>query len=200
MSTEQKELEPIFENEVVEPVAEPKPEPVVAETEPAVKAKPVKKKRVLTEEQKERLRNQLKKGRETSLANRKKRAQLKKIDKEEKNKADDEKIFQAMKKKLRPSELERENAELKKQLAEFKKSQQIAKAEPVAVVKPVKVKKVKKIKTAVAEDSDDEIIVIQSSPTIIEDEKPKKKHVAQLAKPAKKELSKREMMRAMRGL
>ena len=48
--SEEKELEPIFENEIVEPV----PEPVV--TEPDVKPKAVKKKRVLTEAQKERLR------------------------------------------------------------------------------------------------------------------------------------------------
>ena len=51
-----------------------------------------KKKRVLTAEQKEKLKENLKKGRETALANRQKRALIKKIDNEEVEKAKDEKI------------------------------------------------------------------------------------------------------------
>jgi len=196
--------EPIFEsNEVIE-VAEPVKEHVepveVAEVkaETEVKAKPVKKKRVLTEEQKERLRAQLKKGRETSLANRKKKAQLKKIDKEDKNKADDEKIYQAMKKKLRPSELETENADLRRQLAEFKKAQQAVKVEPVKA-KAVKVKKVKPAKSAATEDSDDDMIQVRSKSVIIENEqKPKAKKVFKKAEP--KQMSKRDMLKLMKGL
>tara|TARA_R100001369_G_C3298819_1_gene165316 strand:- start:90 stop:695 length:606 start_codon:yes stop_codon:yes gene_type:complete len=196
--------EPIFEsNEVIE-VAEPVKEHVepveVAEVkaETEVKAKPVKKKRVLTSSQLERLRAQLKKGRETSLANRKKKAQLKRIDKEDKNKADDEKIYQAMKKKLRPSELETENADLRRQLAEFKKAQQAVKVEPVKA-KAVKVKKVKPAKSAATEDSDDDMIQVRSKSVIIENEqKPKAKKVFKKAEP--KQMSKRDMLKLMKGL
>jgi hypothetical protein len=58
-------------------------EPVVAE-EPVAPIKKERKKRVLTEEQKERLRENLKRGRETSLANRQRKKKLKEIEKAEK--------------------------------------------------------------------------------------------------------------------
>lgn len=56
------------------------------------KPKPVKKKRVMTEEQKEKLRENLKRGRATAMANRKKKALGNKIDREEKEKELDQKI------------------------------------------------------------------------------------------------------------
>ena len=55
-------------------------------------AKKEKKKRVLTDEQKEKLKENLKKGRETALKNRQKKALIKKIDNEDVEKAKDEKI------------------------------------------------------------------------------------------------------------
>lgn len=192
--------EPIFEsNEVIE-VAEPVKEHVepveVAEVkaETEVKAKPLKKKRVLTEEQKERLRAQLKKGRETSLANRKRKAQLKKIDKEDKHKADDEKLYKAMEAKLRPSKLEQENADLKRQLEAFKN----ARVEVPVSVKSKKVKKAKTVATAATEDSDDDMIQVRTRSVIIEDEKPKAKKV--FKKPEPKPMSKRDMLKLMKGL
>ena len=53
-----------------------------------------KKKRVLTQETKDRLKEQLKKGRETALANRQRKAQVKKIDNEEKVNIQEKKIIE----------------------------------------------------------------------------------------------------------
>lgn len=88
--------------------------------EKPVKMAPVKKKRVVTEAQKAKLIENLKRGRETSLANRKKKAKLNELAKQEKMVEDDHKIFEALKRKLKPKELEDENAMLKKELAELK--------------------------------------------------------------------------------
>lgn len=74
-----KEEDPVFEK----PVKEKK----LAEG-----TRTVRKKRVMTEEQKEKLREQLKKGRETAMKNRQKKALGRKIDKEEKEKELDKKI------------------------------------------------------------------------------------------------------------
>jgi hypothetical protein len=60
--------------------------------EKPVQEKKPRKKRVMTEEQKEKLREQLKKGRETAMKNRQKKALGRKIDKEKKEKELDEKI------------------------------------------------------------------------------------------------------------
>ena len=88
--------------------------------EKPVKMAPVKKKRVVTEAQKAKLIENLKRGRETSLANRKKKAKLNELAKQEKMVEDDHKIFEALKRKLKPKELEDENAMLKKELQELK--------------------------------------------------------------------------------
>ena len=118
---------PVPENEIVQEAPTPEtdnkadaPEtesapPPVAEVVAKVDAiKKTKKKRVLTDAEKERLKANLAKGRATSLANRRKKAQLKKIALEEKSKEEDERIFQAYKKKRKPKELEDENDSLKK--------------------------------------------------------------------------------------
>jgi len=119
----------LFEEEVKEEapveieVAERKEEEVkdIEEVvEKPVKMAPVKKKRVVTEAQKAKLIENLKRGRETSLANRKKKAKLNELAKQEKMVEDDHKIFEALKRKLKPKELEDENAMLKKELAELK--------------------------------------------------------------------------------
>ena len=125
------ESEPIEEiapepDHEAEPVPEPEPE------------KPKKKKRVVSEETKARLRENLKKGRETSLANRKKKAKLKQIEKEEKQAVEDEKIFENLKRKLKPKELEDENAKLRAELAELKAAREEKKKVVVKEPEPVK--------------------------------------------------------------
>tara|TARA_R110001632_G_scaffold59568_3_gene144761 strand:+ start:2788 stop:3414 length:627 start_codon:yes stop_codon:yes gene_type:complete len=206
------------DNEETNEVFEEKVAAVVEEAEAVAVAKPEKKKkakRVISDAERERLRANLAKGRATSLANRKKKAQLRKIKKEEDSKADDEKIFEALKKKLKPKELEGENASLKKQLEILQnemKSMREAKATPAPKTKliqvvetpqlierPVKERK-KKVQTAETEDSDDEVIETEEPPP-----PPKKKKQVKFAKkaptpPAKKELSKRDIMKMMRGL
>ena len=126
------EKEEVFEEKAVKEeapveikVEERKPEPEVKDIEEVVeepvKLAPVKKKkRVLTDAQKAQLAENLKKGRETSLANRKKKAKLNEIAKQEKMVEEDTRIFENLKKKLKPKELEDENALLKKELAELR--------------------------------------------------------------------------------
>jgi len=165
-----------------EPAPEPEPEKVVA-------PKKTKKKRVLSPEEKERLKANLAKGRATSLANRRKKAQLKKIALEEKSKEEDERIFQAYKKKRKPAELEDENAKLKKQLDEL--MMKLEASNKQEIIKPVKVKQ-KREKTAAIEDSDDDV---KPAPKMIQVlETPKL-----IPKPEKKKLTSREIMRMMRG-
>lgn len=191
--------EGVGENEVVDEIPEPEKVPIKKKTKKVKKVednkepllpdiedtvvppKKVKKKRILTPEQKEKLLENLKRGRETSLAKRKKKAALRKIEKEEASYQEDEKIFQALKKKQRPKELESENARLKEELAALKLSMSKPKEEKKAPQK---------------------LIQVVETPTIIEHEnkvveKPKPKP---LEKPVKKEMSKREMMKLMRGL
>ncbi len=185
------ELVPIPENEVVQEAPAPAPketddkadaQETVAEV---VTVKKTKKKRVLTDAEKERLKANLAKGRATSLANRRKKAQLKKIALEEKSKEEDERIFQAYKKKMLPKELEEENSKLKKQLAELKLQMESSKkreVEPEKIIKPVKVKQ-KREKSAATTDSDD-------------DAKPAPKMIP---KPEKKKMTSREILKMMRG-
>jgi len=191
--------EGIAKNEVIDEIIEPeKPaikkktkkvtkieeekEPLLPEDEnPEVAPKKVKKTRVLTPESKQRLLDNLARGRATSLANRKKKAQLRKIEKEEAAYQEDERIFQALKKKQRPKELEDENIRLREELATLKSS----------MSKPKEQK-----------EASQKLIQIKSKPTIIEEENKvvEKPKPAEVAKPTKKELSKREIQKLMRGL
>ena len=157
-------------------------EPLLPDIEDTVvPPKKVKKKRILTPEQKEKLLENLKRGRETSLAKRKKKAALRKIEKEEASYQEDEKIFQALKRKQRPKELETENARLKEELAALKLSMSAKKEKKV--VPPQK------------------LIQVTETPKIIEHEnKVVKPKPVEVAKPAKKEMSKREIQKLMRGL
>lgn len=172
--------------EPAEVVAAPTPEP--AETAP----KKIKKKRVITDAERERLRANLAKGRATSLAKRRKKAQLKKIALEAKTAEEDEKIFQSYKKKRSGKELAEENDSLRQQLAELK-----AAAKPKEVVKPVKVKE-KKVKSAATEDSGDEMIQVRTKSIIIEDEKKASPPIKKVIE--KKAMSQREILKMMRGL
>lgn len=195
MSDEEVFDEPVSlpENEIVQDTApkETDNKADAAEPEPVaevVTPKKTKKKRVLTDAEKERLKANLAKGRATSLANRRKKAQLKKIALEEKSKEEDERIFQAYKKKRKPAELEDENAKLKKQLDEL--MMKLEASNKQELIKPVKVKQ-KREKSAAINDSDDDLIQVTETPKIIEDE-PK-------PPPAKKKMTSREIMRLLRG-
>ena len=178
--------EPIPDNEVLPAPVETEPEVKVEETPPEEKPKKERKKRrPLTDEEKERLKQNLAKGRATSLAKRRKKAQLKKIELEEKNAAEDERIFQAYKKKRKPAELMDENETLKKQLAELKMQMESSKKQEIITPIKEKKKREKKVKSAEIEDSDDE-----QAPEPVPTPAPQKK----------KEMSKRDIMKMLRGL
>ena len=117
-----------------EPTAEPTPEPAPTSVEEPVK--PAKKKRVISEKQRAQLVENLKRGRETSLANRVKKKKLKAIDKEEKMVEEDTKVFEALKKKLKPKQLEDENALLRQELSELKAAKAEAKKERASTPPP----------------------------------------------------------------
>ena len=131
----------------------PTPEVVeeVAEVAPVVKK--ARKKRVMTEEQKEKLKANLAKGRATSLANRQRKAKLKEIEKLETVTAQDKKIkkhIEEKEKKARSNDnYEEEIAELKRQLAEKPKTMpKIEEEEEPVVNKVVKKKKKKEVSFA----------------------------------------------------
>ena len=190
--------EGIDENQVIAEIPEPEKAPIKKKTKKVTKVeedkepllpdiedtgvtpKKVKKKRIISPEQKAKLLDNLARGRATSLAKRKKNAQLRKIKKEEIDQAEDEKIFQNLKRKQRPKELESENAKLKEELAALK----------LSMSKPKEDKK-----------PPQKLIEIRSRPTIIEHEnKVVKPKPVEVAKPKKKEMSKRELQKLMRGL
>ena len=190
--------EGIAQNETIDEIPEPKKPPIKKKTkkvkEVKVEEEPllpdiedtvveptkIKKKRILTPEAKQRLLDNLARGRATSLAKRKKNAQLRKIAKEEQNQAEDDRIFQALKKKQRPKELEDENIRLREELAALK----------LSMSKPKEQK-----------EAPQKLIQVKSKPIIIEDEnKVVKPKPVEVAKPAKKEMSKREIQKLMYGL
>jgi len=193
--------EGVAENETIAEIDEPEKVPIKKKTKkvkeveddkeqllpedetPMVTPKKVKKKRVITPEQKAKLLENLAKGRATSLAKRKKNAQLRKIKKEEIDQEEDEKIFQNLKRKRKPKELEDENAQLKKQLADLKLSMSKPKEEK-KVVPPQK------------------LIQVLETPELIKTHENRvvKPKLVDKPKPVKKEMSKRDMMKMMKGL
>lgn len=109
------------EKEIFEGISDDE-EKVVEEVEKPVK-KPAKKGRApISEETRERLRAQLKKGRETSLANRQKKALVRKADKAEKDKVDNAKIAKHILGKDLNANHADEIEKLKNELAELKKA------------------------------------------------------------------------------
>ena len=195
--TDTEEKNEIFE-EKVDTTASVIAEEIAAEPKPEKKKKA---KRVISEAEKERLRANLAKGRATSLANRKKKAQLRKIKKEEDSKADDEKIFEALQKKLKPKQLEGENARLKEELENLRNemnSMRESKAKPPPKQKLIQVletpqlieRPVKDRREAMnpVEEEDEEEVVEMDEPA------------PPPPPPAKKEMSKRDIMKMMRGL
>jgi hypothetical protein len=89
------------------------------------KGKPRKKREPLSEERKEALREQLKRGRETSALKRQKTAQAKKILKKDHDDKVDEVLRQDLMKKSKPSKEALELDELRKELAELKKPKEV---------------------------------------------------------------------------
>ena len=182
------EKEEVFEEKAVKEeapveieVVERKPEPEVKDIEEVVeepiKLAPVKKKRVISDAQRAQLALNLAKGRATSLLNRQKKSKLKAIEKEEKNKAEDTRIFENLKKKLKPQELEDENAMLRKELADLKA-----------------MKKTPTVKERGSGDAPEKKAERPTTPAP-EEKKPEPKMISK--PPA---MSTRQKMRAMRGL
>ena len=111
------------------------------------KGKPRKKRPPLSEERKEVLREQLRRGRETSNLNRQKTAQAKKILKKEHNEKVDMVIRNDLMKKSKPTKESLEIAELKKQLEEMRQPlKTIIEDEPIKVYVEDVIKKPKPIK------------------------------------------------------
>jgi hypothetical protein len=109
------------EKEIFEGISDDE-EKVAVEVEEPVK-KPAKKGRApLSDERKAQLREQLKKGRETSLANRQKKALVRKADKAEKDKVDNAKIAKHILGKDLNANHADEIEKLKNELAELKKA------------------------------------------------------------------------------
>ena len=143
---------PAIESTPLTPEPEPEPEPEKVIEKP----KKTRKKRVLTEAQKEQLKINLAKGRATSLANRQKKKKLKDIAKEEQTIEEDTKIFENLKKKLTGKQLAEENQKLKAELAELK----AAKAKP------------ERPPTPTPESAENKKVEPQPMPTIPEKKKP----------------------------
>ena len=99
----------IFENASEDEAPAPAPEPEPVADEPSkLPAKKPRKKRQMTPEQKLKAIENLKKGRETAAANRKRKAELKRIERMEQRKAEDEKIEAYKKKKETLKKIEKE--------------------------------------------------------------------------------------------
>lgn len=127
--------------------------------EPLPPTPKTKKKRELTPEQLAKLRENLKKGRETALKNRKKRAMEKKIDADEEEKARDEKIAKAI---LGEKPHKEEISELKEEIKRLKseggnkdeiKELRSQMAAMVEIIKAVAVKKQEETTGKQKEDS-----------------------------------------------
>ena len=101
------------------------------------KGKPRKKREPLSEERKEALREQLKRGRETSALKRQKTAQAKKILKKDHDEKVDEVLRQDLMKKSKPSKEALELEELRKEIAELKKPKVVKFEEPNIVASGV---------------------------------------------------------------
>ena len=134
------------------------------------KGKPRKKRAPLSEERKEALREQLKRGRETSALKRQKTAQAKKILKKDHDDKVDEVLRNDLMKKSKPSKESLEIAELRKELAELKKP----------LPKGPKVVKIKEPKTEYVEDK-----ITKPEPAPPTEDQTKPEHIEPIEKPKK---------------
>ena len=140
----------------VPPEPEPEPEPEVPETEvpetevaePVKREKGKKAKRVLSPEEKARRLANLKKGRETSLANRRAKAALKKKEKEEKEAEKDAELKDYLEAKTKKLDVIGENKRLRMELEKMKNERKTRPVKPMDTIKetvepPVKAEPVK---------------------------------------------------------
>ena len=140
--------EPADEPEPVEKLSEEEPKnEVVEEVEPKKREPKKRAKRVLSDAEKERRLANLKRGRETSLANRRKAAALKKKEKEEKEAEKDNELKEYLDAKTRKMDVMAENKRLRMELEKMKKEprrskpvekmESIEEESPPPVTKPV---------------------------------------------------------------
>jgi len=139
---------------------------------PKAEKKP-RKKKVITEQEKQALVERLKIGRATALANRQKKALEKKIDREAEEKARDEKIAKHVLKKNpvddNLAELKAELKELRAELKEMKKAKEPEKVEQIKIQieeKKEEIEEVKVVEKKVDFDEEPEVIEkpIESAP------------------------------------
>jgi len=160
---ETKDTTPLIQKEIEEPIEK-------------IDKRRGKRKKPITEEQRKRLCDNLARGRAKALETRRKNAQLKKIEKEDKLNEKEEKLLNALNKKKDKS---RDNDDLLKKIADLEKRLSEKESKSVSKPKPVAAPAAAKPKPAPA-----------PAPT------PK-------APPAEKvqvELSKKELMKLMRGV
>ena len=186
--------DPIFEGETPKVEEETAPPSCEIPPEPVSEIKGdnlTKKKRVLSDETKARLKEQLKKGRETALANRQRKAQVKKIDKQETVDKQEKKIIEAAVKSQKiKSVVDPEVEALRKELAELKSKQQPQ--SPVA--DPVSKKQKppsKSPKVAIKKQLDNHVV---------EEEKKEEKSNPPPKPAAAPLMTSREQMRRMKGI
>ena len=92
------------------------------EAEPVAPAKPPRKKREMSEETRQRLKDNLARGRKTALENRKRKKRLKEIAKKDKIIEEDKIIEMDLKKRNRTDEIASENDRLRLEIEELKKA------------------------------------------------------------------------------
>ena len=134
--------------DIFEGITDDEQEVKESSVEEVTKPKPKKPKRVLSDERKAQLREQLKKGRETSMANRKKKALVKSAEKEIKKKEDDKKIAKAfLEKDTSPSDELDELKQLKEEMKAMKEAMKQSRQEPRKPEPRIEEQKNEKIET-----------------------------------------------------
>lgn len=195
------------EKELFETPESPKDEHSIPVPEPVTetKAKKPRKKRVMTEEQREAMKANLAKGRATALANRQRKAQVKKIKKQTEVDEQEKLIVEHAKKKQSNKNANEELEKLRAELAAIKAERVSEKKQkpvkPVEVVEPPKKKEKKPV--VVKEEQENHIVKEEKKePQKVQkqdvQETPKPKQEAKPPQPPK--MTHREMIRMMRGI
>ena len=193
------------EKELFETPESPKDEHSIPVPEPVTetKAKKPRKKRVMTEAQREAMKANLAKGRATALANRQRKAQVKKIKKQTEVDEQEKLIVEHAKKKQSNKNANEELEKLRAELAAIKAERVAEKKQkpvkPVEVVEPPKEKK----PVVVKEEQENHIVKEEKKePRKVQkqdvQETPKPKQEAKPPQPPK--MTHREMIRMMRGI
>ncbi len=136
------------ETEIKELMADDTAEEKQDSPEPKARKKSTKPKRVLTDEERARRAENLRVGREKSLANRRKKALEKKMNKEKEEEEKDQKIADYLEKKKGSRNMSEENARLRREIDELKKQKKPVveekKLEPIIENKVVEKKVIEK--------------------------------------------------------